>query len=122
MNNLHLGIDSLNGAEMLSLISNYLLPKLKDQLEEAKLRCADEEDDISLGEYISLKSVVEQIEKYFLSVTKSRLTQEDIDRMRGISATYATQYATQTNHLVQYYSQYTPYASTDLFNKLNGKF
>ena len=93
------GIDGLNGVEMLQAIASTLMPKFEEQLEEAKLRCADDEDDTSLGEYIALKSVVEQLEKYFKRLPQETLYREEIDNMRRQNSGYhryqqiATKYA-----------------------------
>lgn len=68
----------LNGSQCMVVFSS-LLEKFKDQMEEAKLRCEDEDDDTSLGEYISLQSVVEQMEKFLGAIPRQEYSKSHLD-------------------------------------------
>lgn len=57
-------INDINGAEMLVAIESMLFSKLRDDLEEAKLRCEDDEDDAAIGEYMALEAVLKRCKKF----------------------------------------------------------
>lgn len=79
----------LNGSQC-AVVFSSLLEKYKDQMEEAKMRCEDDEDDTSLGEYISLKSVVEQMEKFISTMIMQEYSKSALDNSLKQSKGYDT--------------------------------
>ena len=65
-------INDLNYTEYLGLMKTGLLNKLKEDVEEAKLRYEDDQEDASLGEYIGLKAALERLEKFIEDAPKQR--------------------------------------------------
>lgn len=64
--------NDITGAEMLAVTNIQLLGALRDDMEEARLRCEDEEDDTSLGEYIAYQAVIERVERFLRSAAGAR--------------------------------------------------
>lgn len=99
----------LSAQEFLDVLRIDLLPKLRDELEDAKLRYEDEDDETTLGEYMGMKATIEALEQFLNDAPKryyNTMPQQSFGKM-------------DPNALYQYYSnQRLP--ATQLWNgKLN---
>lgn len=98
-------IDDLSTREFIEVINNDLLAHLKNEVEEAKLRCEDEEDDTSLGEYMALKAAVERIEE-FLDEAPKKYYSVPLKQDFGGYDYRSTMYAQQAAYRIQSPSQF----------------
>ena len=57
-------MNELSAKEFLEIVNNELLAKLIELRDEAKLRCEDPEDEVSLGEFIGLRDAVERVQRF----------------------------------------------------------
>lgn len=67
--------DQLAAGEVLELVRKDILLKLEEDMEDARLRYEEENDDVSLGEYIGLQAAVKRA-KTFVEHARGRVYNE----------------------------------------------